>query len=521
MNKVNRLVAVLFGLSLAACGGSGDGGGGDDDAAVSPGPDGGAGTPDAAVDTPDADLGTPDAAIPGEASLAFATQPSSVSSLAGMATDVVVQILDADGNLDTNATDEVTLAFANNAGDILLHNGGNGPFIVEAIDPATLDRLGWFEAQPGDEVRDILFNPTDGLVYYNVRSTGNFLSLDPISGVQTLIGAETVETRGLEFDGAGTLLSLGYDLPNISSYDPVTAVVTDLGELVPSEGTLTAFNGFSVDPTTGIFYAVARLDSPNVSTRALMTIDPVGLTATLVGDLGENMAGITFQADGTLWGLSGGAGGGTTTESLFTVDKATGLSTLVATVELNPNGNTDGEALGIMPARLFGTTTVAAVGGVATFSGLKIDASATGYTLEASVDPLAGLTPATSAAFDVTPLAGLDGVATLAAAAQTVAEDIGAVSIDASIDAAQTHDVTLTFEVAGTAGVGDSLLVDGNFFNVIILAGETTGSASFDIVDDMDVEGDETIDFTLINTALATPGAIVDHTVTITDNDAV
>ena len=126
-----------------------------------------------------------------------------------------------------------------------------------------------------------------------------------------------------------------------------------------------------------------------------------------------------------------------------------------------------------------------------------------------------------SAAFTVTPIVGVDGVAALAAATQTVAEDVGAVTIEAVIDVAQSHDVTLSFTVSGTAGLGDSTLVDGNFFNIVIPAGATTGSASFSIVDDLDVEGDETIVLTQINTALATPGAIQEHTLTITDNDVI
>ncbi len=59
-------------------------------------------------------------------------------------------------------------------------------------------------------------------------------------------------------------------------------------------------------------------------------------------------------------------------------------------------------ALGTHPAggTLFGTTTVAAVNGVASFRTLTIDKAGSGYTLVASA---AGLTGATSAAFAVTP----------------------------------------------------------------------------------------------------------------------
>lgn len=60
-------------------------------------------------------------------------------------------------------------------------------------------------------------------------------------------------------------------------------------------------------------------------------------------------------------------------------------------------------ALGTAPGggALLGTVTVPAVNGVAAFPDLRIDAPGTGYTLAASA---AGLTSATSAPFDVTPL---------------------------------------------------------------------------------------------------------------------
>lgn len=59
------------------------------------------------------------------------------------------------------------------------------------------------------------------------------------------------------------------------------------------------------------------------------------------------------------------------------------------TIATNPSGGT-----------LSGTTTKAAVLGVATFTGLSIDKTGTGYTLQAASG---SLTPGTSAAFDITP----------------------------------------------------------------------------------------------------------------------
>jgi hypothetical protein len=49
---------------------------------------------------------------------------------------------------------------------------------------------------------------------------------------------------------------------------------------------------------------------------------------------------------------------------------------------------------------LFGTISLAAAGGIATFSDLSIDQVGTGYTLQATAS---GLTSATSTAFDIEP----------------------------------------------------------------------------------------------------------------------
>src|SRR5262245_12672644 len=62
------------------------------------------------------------------------------------------------------------------------------------------------------------------------------------------------------------------------------------------------------------------------------------------------------------------------------------------TIALTPGTGTPGAILG-------GTTTVAAVGGVATFNDLTVDTAGTGYTLSATSD---ALTPVTTSAFDVT-----------------------------------------------------------------------------------------------------------------------
>src|SRR5439155_22023375 len=65
-----------------------------------------------------------------------------------------------------------------------------------------------------------------------------------------------------------------------------------------------------------------------------------------------------------------------------------GAASVTIAIQNNPGGGT-----------LSGTATVAAAGGVATFSTLSINKTGTGYTLQATST---GLTAATSSAFDIT-----------------------------------------------------------------------------------------------------------------------
>lgn len=59
-----------------------------------------------------------------------------------------------------------------------------------------------------------------------------------------------------------------------------------------------------------------------------------------------------------------------------------------------------GEAIARIPARLSGTLTVVAVGGVVTFSDLQIDGPANGYTV---IVTALGLTDATTSPFNIIP----------------------------------------------------------------------------------------------------------------------
>src|SRR5206468_2273163 len=136
-----------------------------------------------------------------------------------------------------------------------------------------------------------------------------------------------------------------------------------------------------------------------------------------------SFSGLSIDKAGTGYTLTA-TGAGSTTSAAFNITPAA-ASALVFSVEptntgagagITPavqvtgqdvNGNTATglagnitAALGTTPSSgtLSGTKTVAAVGGVATFSGLSIDKAGTGYTLTA-----AGAGSTTSTAFNITP----------------------------------------------------------------------------------------------------------------------
>ncbi len=449
------------------------------------------------------------------AGLGFVGQPANVEAMSPMAAPVSVQFEDAFGNAIGAGTGDVTIRLANNAGQLIAHSSGNGPAIVDLLDPTNLQSVGWYESFMDRETRAMMINPADGLAYVGVRSSNNLFSLNLATDEVSNLGATGQSLRGMVFDpaGAGRVLSLDYGSNELLEVDFVTATSTSLGPVVATPA-VESFAGMSIDPSNNSFYAIALTTAESTADRRLVIVDPVALTAAEVGTFSEDgVSAITFAADGSLFAITGE--GATNPNSVFSVDKTTAVMTLIGALD---NLIGDGEFVSMVPARLLGTTTVAAVDGVASFADLRIDAVGTGYTLEVES---AGSVSAPSAAFNVTALQGVDGVATLDVDTQTVSEDVGAVAIAVSIDVAQTHDVVLTYSITGgAANDTDSNVTNERFFNITIPAGATTASRSISIVDDAVAEGDETIGLSLENSAMANGvGAITTHTITITDND--
>jgi len=108
----------------------------------------------------------------------------------------------------------------------------------------------------------------------------------------------------------------------------------------------------------------------------------------------------------------------------------------------------------------------------------------------------------------------------LTTASQSVVEDVGTVTVTATLSWISGSDVTVPFTVSGTATGGgtDHDLADGN---IIVTAGQLTGTTSFTVIDDSLDESSETVIVTMGTPVNASAGVFfVVHTVTITDNDA-
>ncbi len=123
--------------------------------------------------------------------------------------------------------------------------------------------------------------------------------------------------------GTGVLFGTDASSGNLIRIDQVTGAGTIVG-------TTGAFSvpSLAVDPTTDKMYA-----GTGAGTAAIYTVDPTTGAATLLGDTGLGFAavgGLDFRADGTLFAAVNVVGdGGTGSDHLATIDKATGTATVI------------------------------------------------------------------------------------------------------------------------------------------------------------------------------------------------
>lgn len=135
--------------------------------------------------------------------------------------------------------------------------------------------------------------------------------------------------------GASPFQNQFYQIDIVAGTALTTTAVT-----VPSR-TITGINAVTIDPTTNIAYAIVK--ASGVTGRLLITIDLPTAVGVEVGNLGDNFSSLTFRADGQLFGTTGN--GAAVPETLWTIDKATAVPTLAATL----GNGADGEIIAYSP----------------------------------------------------------------------------------------------------------------------------------------------------------------------------
>lgn len=196
--------------------------------------------------------------------------------------------------------------------------GGFNAGVFRGISRPTAD-IAYFEIFGGVPVLDdVTFNASPVLLGVNSGTGGQFLAeIDVDTAALTNLGNTSLTIDGIAM-GNGIL----YAADNGNS-----RLVT----LDPSSGALDTVIGSYVNATLVEAMAFRQSDSAlfgiDLGSANLVRLDTATGEATIVGPLGtdENLAGLSFAADGTLYSIAHTSG------SLFTINPDTGAATLVAT----------------------------------------------------------------------------------------------------------------------------------------------------------------------------------------------
>src|SRR5207302_1371069 len=316
--------------------------------------------------------------IPGTATrLAFTVQPSNTVAGAAISPAVQVTALDAAGNPVPGFTGTVTVALGTNPGGSTLSGtttvaAANG---VASFSPLTLDKTG---------------------TSYALTATAAGLSQATSSGFNITPGAATQLVFGTQ---------------------PSTTVANRQISPAVKVRALDAFGNVATGFSDAV--AIALGSNPGGSTLSGTTpVAAVSGVATFFVSLNKAGTGYTLTASASGFAPATSSPfeitAGTATQLAFTVQPSnTGagaaINPAVQVTALDAAGNPVPSftgsvtvALGTNPggSTLSGTTTVAAVNGVASFGDLSANKTGTSYALSATAT---GLNPATSSGFNITP----------------------------------------------------------------------------------------------------------------------
>ena len=100
------------------------------------------------------------------------------------------------------------------------------------------------------------------------------------------------------------LIGIDNESPYVSIIDRTTGIEQNFYQLTGATGVSSEYYisgyGLAVHPTTGVVYASVKLCSDCGPGRSLVTIDMTSGTTTLVGELSQPIASLSFAADGVL-----------------------------------------------------------------------------------------------------------------------------------------------------------------------------------------------------------------------------
>ncbi|TWT55071.1 Calx-beta domain protein [Rubripirellula amarantea] len=106
----------------------------------------------------------------------------------------------------------------------------------------------------------------------------------------------------------------------------------------------------------------------------------------------------------------------------------------------------------------------------------------------------------------------------MAAASQSVNEDVGNLTFDVALTSASASEVTVPFTVSGTATDGSDFTLTTTS-PLTFAAGSTTQTVTIAVADDSELESSETVIVTLGTPTGASLGTAITHTATIVDNE--
>jgi len=334
--------------------------------------------------------------------LVFASQPGNTTAGAAIAPAVRVAVQDAQGNTVTASSMSITLALATNPSGGTLSGtrtvaASNG---VATFDDLSIDRAG---------------------TGYTLRANGGTLTststgFNVAAGAAARLVFRTAPANGTAGAPLGSVAVEIQDMLGNLITSSTAQVTVNLGGV--SGGTLGGTTTVAAAGGVATFstLVIQRAASGYTLTASATDLQPVTSGAFDIAPAAAARLAFTTQPGNTSAGTTISPAVRVAIQDAFGNSVSSAAGTISLALSANPSGGT-----------LAGTTSAAAVNGVATFGDLSIARAGTGYTITASSG---ALTSATSSAFDITAGAGTRLVFRVAPSSTTAGATLGNVSVE-------------------------------------------------------------------------------------------